>query len=55
VRNAAKSLCEADEVMLSAYCARDGATIPAAANSLGTTGASCDGDGVDAVVVCAKR
>ena len=47
--------CQTDEIMISAYCARDGATIPAAANSMGTTGASCEGDEVDAVVVCAKR
>jgi hypothetical protein len=44
--------------MTSAYCARkDGSAMPAVAQSMGTAGASCEGDAaaVVAVIVCVKH
>jgi hypothetical protein len=47
-----KAMCEASEILLSAYCA-DGL---GALHIVGTAGATCEGDpGTKAVVVCARR
>src|SRR5437016_10471622 len=35
--------CDADEMMISAYCARENNTIPSTPRTTGTTGARCDG------------
>ena len=44
-------MCEASEILLSAYCADGTGTL----HIVGTTGATCDGDpGAKAVVVCAR-
>ena len=47
-----KALCEASEILLSAYCA-DGVGV---LHIVGTAGATCEGDArAKAVVVCAAR
>ena len=47
-----KAICEASEILLSAYCA-DGLGV---LHIVGTAGATCEGDpGAKAVVVCARR
>jgi hypothetical protein len=47
-----KAMCEATEILLSAYCA-DGVGV---LHIVGTAGATCEGDlGAKAVVVCARR
>jgi hypothetical protein len=47
-----KAICEASEILLSAYCA-DGVGV---LHIVGTAGATCEGDpGAKAVVVCARR
>jgi hypothetical protein len=47
-----KAMCEATEILLSAYCA-DGVGV---LHIIGTAGATCEGDqGAKAVVVCARR
>jgi hypothetical protein len=41
--------------MVSAYCARTAGGAGPAASLQGMSGASCDGDGVVAVIACAKK
>jgi hypothetical protein len=47
-----KAACDAGEIMVSAYCAGNGATT----RMDGMTGAECDGDpNAKAVVICAAK
>jgi hypothetical protein len=48
--------CSGDEIMMGAYCARaSGAGSVPAASLQGMSGASCEGEGVVAVVACVAR
>ena len=52
IADQAKAACEADEVMISAYCSADGSTL----HINGTSGASCEGPSdTKAVVACVKK
>jgi hypothetical protein len=52
IADQAKAACEADEVMISAYCSVDGGKL----HIDGTSGASCEGsDDAKAVVACVKK
>jgi hypothetical protein len=51
----ANASCNADEIMVSAYCARAAGGAAPQASLQGMTGASCEGDGAVAVIACAKR
>jgi hypothetical protein len=51
----ASASCAAEEIMVSAYCAGAAGGAAPAAVLQGMSGASCEGDGVVAVIACAKR